>query len=179
MGIFQDAHATVILADYISIDAAGKINALGAGFTVSGVQPTGLTPPQHAAAIIDVPAKYGGQECAVSLELRNETSGSAVQLPGPSGQPEALRVSQVVKAERANIPGVYLPESMFCRVQVVIGFPNGLPLAPGNLYAWRLAIDGQTRNGWHARFYVPGPPPPPVFGGPAGPADIPMPPPVS
>jgi len=173
VSIHQDAHVVVFIADYIGVDAASKINAIGAGFAISGLQPTGMVAPQHIAVLVDVPSRYAGSEFAVSVELRNETIGGVVQLLGASGAPEALRVQQMAKAEPPVIPGVYLPELMFCRVQMMLAFPNGLPLAPG-LYAWRVELDGQTSPGWHASFYVPGPPPQPVFGGPAGPSDIPM-----
>jgi hypothetical protein len=173
VGIFDEAHAFLLLADYIGVDAAGKLNALGAGFAVSGIQPNGLTAPMYLAAVIEIPSKFAGQELSASLELRDEETGSAVQLTGPSGQLEALRIQQVVKVERPALPGVYIPERMFCRVQLNVGFQTGLPLAPGHFYEWRLEIDGQHRKGWHVSFFVLGPPPGPVFGGKTGPADLP------
>lgn len=178
MPIFEDAHAFVLIADYIGVDAAGKINTIGAGFAISGVQPTGLLAPQYVGAVIDVPGRYVGQECALSLELFDDTAGSTVQVPAESGL-EAMRVQQVVRVDRPNLPGVSIPDSMFSRLQVTLGFPTGLPLAPGRQYSWRLQIDGHHSPDWYASFYVPGPPPSPVFGGPAGPADIPNLPPVT
>ena len=173
MGIFDEAHASLLLADYIGVDAAGKLNALGAGFAMSGIQPNGLTAPMYLAAVIVIPSKYAGQELSACLELRDEETGSAVQLTGPSGQQEALRIQQVVKVDRPALPGLYIPERMPCRVQLNIGFQTGLPLAPGRFYEWRLEIDGQHKKDWHVSFYVLGPAPGPVFGGPAGPADLP------
>lgn len=180
MSIFQDAHVVVFLADYVGIDTSSKINALGAGFTLSGWQ-NGVAAPQHVAVMVDVPGKYVGQEFALTLELRDETADRAVQVPGQSGQLEALRMQQVARVEPpVAAPGIYLPQAMFSRTQVVLGFPTGISLAPSNFYAWRVEIDGQTRKDWRAPFYVPGPPPGPVFGGPTGPSDIPgMPPPGS
>jgi hypothetical protein len=173
VGFFEDAHVTVLLADYIGVDAGGKVNAIGAGFTITGIQPHGLTAPQHVVVLIDVPGKYAGREFAFSLELRDEDSGSVVQVAAPSGQPDTMRIQQILKGERSQAPDVYLPESMFLRIQVAMAFVNGLPLAPGRFYSWRAQVDGQHRRDWSARFHVLGPPPPPVFGGPAGPADIP------
>jgi hypothetical protein len=173
VALAQDAQVSVLLADYIGLDAAGKINALGAGFTVTGVA-NGLTPPQHVAALIDVPSSYAGQDFALSVQLRDETVGRLVQVPGQSGLLEALRMQQVARAERPNAgPGVHLPQTMFARVQVALAFPMGLPLVVGNYYAWQVEIDGQSQPHWQARFYVAGPPPGPVFGGPSGPASIP------
>lgn len=177
MGLFEDSHAFVLIADYIAVDAAGKINALGVGFAIAPTAPgTGLLAPQSVAAVIDVPREYVGQDFSLSLELHDEDAGTIVQIPGQSGQLEALRVQQVLRAERPSVPGLYLPESMFSRVQVTLGFPTGLPLAPSRMYSWRMQIEGQHRPNWRASFYVPGPPPQPVFGGPVGPASLPSPP---
>ena len=173
MGLAEDSHAQVLIADYIGTDAAGKINALGAGFVITGLQATGLTPPQYVVALIDVASEHAGREFPLLLELRDIEANVPVQVPGPTGGTEALRIQQLVKAERPQVPGIYLPENLFSRVQVSLGFPNGLPLAPGRLYEWRLEVNGTSQPGWRARFYVAGPPPAPVFGGPIGPADIP------
>jgi hypothetical protein len=174
MGLIDDVHAFVLIADYIAVDPTGKINALGAGFAVAGAAPgTGLLAPQYVAAVIDVPSKYVGQEFSVSLELHDDDAGQTVQVRGQSGQLEGMRVQQLIRANPPNLPGVYLPESIFSRVQVTLGFPTGLPLTPSRMYSWRMQIDGQHRKNWRASFYVPGPAPQPVFGGPSGPADIP------
>jgi hypothetical protein len=173
MELFDEAHAFLLLADYIGVDAAGKLNALGASFAMTGIQPNGLTVPMYLAAVIEIPSKYAGQEFSACLELRDGETGSAVQITGPSGQLEALRIQQVAKVERPSIPGVYIPERMFSRVQLNVGFQAGLPLTPGRFYEWRLEIDGQHQKSWYVSFYVVGPPPGPVFGGQTGPADLP------
>jgi hypothetical protein len=173
MAIYDDAHLVLILADYIGIDAAGKINALGAGFAMAGFQANGLTAPQHLAALIDVPGKYHGSQFAFSLELRDEDTGQPVQVPDPTGVLGALRVQNVITVTRSGRPDLYVPETMFARSQVSLGFPDGLPVQPGKMYGWHAQIDGKSRDHWVARFYVPGPPPPPVVGGPSGPASIP------
>ncbi len=173
MSIHQDARAIVFVADYVGVDSAGKISAIGAAFAIGGVTPTGFVAPQHVAAVIDVPSKYVGQELALSLELRDVLAGQAVQVPGPTGQLEALRLQQIMRVQALTAEGVYVPQEMFCRLQLAVAFVNGIPLTPGRFYAWRLEIDGNHQPGWEAHFYVPGPPPPPVFGGPAGRADLP------
>lgn len=71
-------------------------------------------------------------------------------------------------------PGLYLPpDQVMSRVQMPIGFMDGLPLQQGQAYAWRVQIDTHSRPGGKAMFYVPGPRRRPVFGGPHGPATIP------
>jgi len=175
VAIYDDASVTVFVADHIAIDAAQKITALGAGFLLTGLDPqTGLSAPQHVAVLIDVPAKYVGQQFALSLELRDETVGQLVQVPmPPTGQLDALRVQQIVPVNPPQVVGAVLPDGTPIRSQVMLGFPTGLPLIASHRYVWRVEIDGQHCPGWKAVFSVLGPPPGPVFGGLAGPAAIP------
>ncbi len=179
MSISQDAHVHVLVADHIALDAVGKITALGAYFSLAGVDPgTGFSAPQHVIVVIDVPSRYIGQDFAVSMELFDVTDGNAFLVPGPEGgPPEAMRVQQVMRAAapHSQNPNMYLPQDMPSRVQATLGFPAGLPLRAGHHYQWRVEIDGQHHKGWKASFYVPGPPPGPVFGGPIGPADVNLP----
>lgn len=173
--IFEDAHVSVFVGDYIAVDAGGKLNAIGLGFTAVGIQQTGLSSPMCVATIIDLPRKHAGSEFSLSIELRDTDADEAVKVPGPSGQLEALRVQQVARVDPAQspVPGVYLPPDMPSRVQAILAFAAGLPLRPGGNYAFRIEIEGSHRKHWIAPFHVLGPPPGPVFGGPVGPADIP------
>lgn len=171
MGLIEDAHVTVMVGDYVGVDAANKLNVIGGGFLIAGLQGTGLIAPQHIAVAVTAPGRYTGTEFDLTIELRNSDTNSAVQLPGPTGQLEALRISQIVKFPRTELPGVHIPEHVPTQVQFVMAFPAGLPLAPEHTYEWRVEVNGQRRKGWVAQFYVPGPPPPPVFGGPSNPTD--------
>jgi hypothetical protein len=173
VGIFEDAHVTAFVADYLAADASNRITAVGLGFTITGVQPTGFSAPQYLGVIIRVPSKYTGQQFSLSVHLRDEDADTAVTVPGASGQSETLQVAQVVTVAAAVVPGLYLPPSVACTMQMVMGFPTGLPLTVGKNYAWHVQIDGQSRRHWIAGFHVPGAPPAPVFGGPVGPTDIP------
>lgn len=165
--------ALVLIADYIAVDPVGKINAVGAGITFIPMQPSGSISPIYVAAVIDMPAKSAGDQAAVTIELRDESSDSLVTVPDPQGQPGALRVQQLLPVQKLQVPGVALPPELACRVQTVLGFPGGIALTPGRRYAWKLEIDGTRLKGWSAHFYVPAPPTPPVVGGPFGAADIP------
>jgi hypothetical protein len=171
--IQDDARIIVLVADHVGIDGGGKANILGAGVMVVGVSPQGLTAPMHVLVIIDAPGKYAGHEFALSVELRDETTGEAFKVVGPSGAPEPLRVQQVVTIQRPTAPNLYLPPSVGARVQTNLAFPNGLPLGPGHDYLWQVEMDGQHRKSWRAGFHVLGPPPPAVLGGQTGPARIP------
>jgi hypothetical protein len=173
MTLFDDVSAMVAIADYVAVDAGGKVSAIGLGFTVSGIQPTGLSAPQYVLAFVDAPAKYAGDETSLTLELRNLTDDEVVKAPGPSGQLDAVRISNPARFERPVIPGIHLGADMPVRLQMTLGFPNGLPVVPGKTYAWKLQVDGRSRQSWRAFFHVPAAPPGPIIGGPAGPADIP------
>lgn len=172
MALADEAQVTLLLADYIGIDAGGKINAIGAGVQILGWQ-DGKTAPHHLAVWINVPSKRVGAKFTLSIELRNMDANEVVSVPGPLGQPEAMRVQQLATVERPTIPGMHLPDSISSRIQVALNFVTGLPLSAGHNYRWRLEIDGQHRKGWVTDFYVPEGPALPVFGGPAGSPTIP------
>ena len=174
MSIFTDCRVAILIADYAAADSSGKLNVLGAGFTVTAVAPnSGLTAPHYIAIMIDVPPKYIGQDFPLSIELRDDATGQTVTVAGATGTPEALRVQQLVKAGPVHVPGAYLPDTLWSRVQLVMGFPNGLPCKPGGFYHWRVEVEAQSRPGWEAHFHVAGPPPPMVFGGPAAASEPP------
>jgi hypothetical protein len=169
----DDARVTVLLADYISVDAAGKLTAVGAAFLLTPLQQDGTTPPLHLAVLVDVPSSHLGQDFAMSLSLRDADSGEPVLVPGPSGAPEPLQIAQVMRAQAPTVPGLHLPTTLPGRVQMVLGFLQGLPLEAGRTYRFGVELDGHSRDEWSAVFHVPGSPPPPVFGGPLSPTSIP------
>jgi hypothetical protein len=172
---FDDALVQVLLADYIGIDAGGKFNLIGQGFQYTAIQPSGVSNPMFILAIVDVPSRYVGTQVSVSLELIDLTENGSFKLPAATGRPEALRAEQMFDINPPVIaaPGFQAPRNMSARAQMVMGFPNGLPLSPGKDYEWRVLVDGQRRKGWVARFHVLAPVPPMVFGGQGGPSEIP------
>lgn len=173
--LWEDSQVTLLLGDFAQAEPSGKLHIIGGGISIIGFDPAlNTTAPLHVVAIVDVEPRHAGEAFSLSLELRNVDLDQAVSVPaGPLGQPQALRLSQVVTVQRPAMVGVHLPDSLACRTQMTMGFPTGLPLAPGYRYAWRLTIDGNRRKHWRTEFYVPQLAAPPVFGGPAGPADIP------
>src|SRR4051812_46935927 len=101
--IAEDAHAILLLADYASIDAGAKVNVIGAGFTLAGWQ-AGQTAPMHVVMMIDINGRHAGEQFTFTLELRDRDTSELVALPGPTGAAEALRISQVLTAERPALP---------------------------------------------------------------------------
>jgi hypothetical protein len=161
--ISENARVKVLLADFANQDAAGKVNLLGANWLVTAIQPTGMTPPQTLVVLVDVPSRFHGEDFAVSVTLLDE-AGQPVNVPGPTGEMQRLRVQQLLRAERPVIPGANVPPKVSGRVQVILSFNAGIPLAPGRQYRWRVEIDGNTNPQWEANFYVVGLPPEPVIG---------------
>ncbi len=170
--IAEVIRVNIFLADYALADQSGKVNVLGAHWLLTGLGAQGATPQQALVVLFEVPASHTGEQFALSMTLSNG-AGQPVQVAGPTGEQQPLRAQQLVQAQRPQIPGVALPSNLPGQGSVVMALLAGLPLAPGQLYTWRVEVDGNTHPQWEASFYVVGPPPPPVFGGPAGPADIP------
>lgn len=174
MSLVEEARVVVLVADYIAADASNKLNFIGAGFQLAGHDAqTGVIAPQHVAVIVDLPAKHHDTDVSLGVELRNRDTDQVVHVPGPM-ESQTMRIQQVVRPMRPSMPGVWLPDTLPCRVQYLLQFPGGLPLPAGHGYYWRVELDGNHRKDWKSEFYVPGPPPGPVFGGPAGgAADVP------
>ena len=174
MSLHDDARVTVLLADYLAVDAGGKLTAVGAAFTLTGLQPDGQTAPQHVAVLVDVPGSQVGQDFALGIVLRDDASGQPVLLPGPDGQSQPLQIAQVVRAAPHSVPGLRVPSSVSGRVQLVLGFPQGLPLPAGRTYRWVVELDGLSKPEWSAWFHVPEAERGPVFGGPVSPTSLPQ-----
>lgn len=171
----ERSRVSVLLADYAAADAVGKVNVLGVGWSITALNPqSGTTTPQTVVVMVDSPPDLYGEDFALSLTLRN-SDGHPVEVPGPTGAPQAMRVGQNVHIdEPAFPPGTNVPRhTMWAHTQVLLNLGNGIPLPPGHLYTWSVDIDGTHRTDWEVSFFVVAPPSLPVFGGPAGPSDIP------
>jgi hypothetical protein len=177
VSLAQELRVTLVLADYANTDASGKVNLIGGGWQITNIMPNGMTGPQYLLTLIDVPARHLGEEFATGWSLFDEKTGSVVRMPaappgqvvppGPSGlgaPTQALRVQQLVKAEKPSIPNLHLPPDFQGRIQTILAFPEGLPLSPNGQFSWRLEVDGTHLKHWRVTFITAGPPPPPVIG---------------
>jgi hypothetical protein len=152
-GASDSAHVRIVIADYAVADAAGKITMVGAGVSIAGFNPaTGHTAPLAVVAIVDFDPEFIGESPAVELAL--ETSeGRLVALPG---QPGPLRVGTSEKLNPALMPGVNVPNhGVRPKSTILMMFMNGLPLAAGSGYVWRVRVDQDTRPEWTEWLYVP------------------------
>lgn len=163
--IADQSRVSIILADYASADAVNKVNVIGAGWQIAGIDPqTGLTAAQSLIVMIDLPPRFYSEDFALAIVLLDQ-SDQPVMLSGPTGQPQAMRISQLARAEEPVFAGGNVPRGVVpSHVQVIISLSAGLALAPGQLYTWQVEIDGDAKPTWRVSFFVAGPPPPPVIG---------------
>ena len=168
-GAYDTVKVTLLLADYIAVDAAGKLNVVGGAVQMVGHNPgTGLTGPFAVAALLEFPHAMVQEAPAIELVLEDEF-GLPVPMPNPPGQggpPQFVRLGNAAPlGEPAFPPGVFVPKgTVGPRAQIVLYFQNGLPLAPARSYVFRIRVDSETRDHWALTFFVPGPMPGPVLG---------------
>ena len=151
--VASSAHVHMTLAVYASIDASGKINIIGGGITVLGIDAAaGVAAPHAIVAVVTFRTEFIGESPPVELALEHD-DGSIVAIPGaigPFGEPQLLRVGAAdplkapVSMVGANVPY----DAIRPRAQFVMHFGNGLPLAPGRGYTWRIKVDHDTRDEW-------------------------------
>jgi hypothetical protein len=138
----MDAH--VLLADFAQADPAGKVNAIGLGWSVTS------TPTPHHSVVIFL--QVGWDEANIqhhlTLSLLTADGSHAVQVPSPFG-PQPLQLE--VDFEVGRAPGLARGSSIDHALAVNVG--PGLPLQPGR-YEWRLQIGSEQRDSWRAPFLV-------------------------
>jgi hypothetical protein len=152
----------VILADMGQNDPSGKLNILGAGWSVTGVQANGLSPNSALAIFIEVPWDKCNRELELVIELLSE-DGEPVMLPLPEGL-QPLRIAH--KVVITTPPGA--PNGSDGHHAELVNLVGGLPLSPGTWYRWRVSIDDEHREGWEAKFFVRRQPTAPSFGSMSG-----------
>lgn len=150
------------LADFVNVDSGGKLNVLGGNLAFIGLQPgQGATAAFAVYATLISPAETS-DPVAVEL-LLVDASGDPVMLPGPSGELQAMRVSQLVQFQSPQIVGISVPRgAVEASAQMILNFPGGLALALGQSYTWRIQVDSEIIA--KASFYIPQPPPVAVIG---------------
>lgn len=163
--IADNARVSILIGDFAATDAAGKVNVLGAGWQFAGIDAqTGMSAPHTLLVMVDIPPAHYNDSFALAAYLVDETD-TPVEVPGPAGDPQALRIQHLAKVEEPNLPGVVIRRKIVpAHIQMVVDFRGGLPLPPSHMYSWQVEIDGDARPTWRSSFYVVGPPPAPVIG---------------
>ncbi len=160
--------ATVLIADFASTDAGGKLNVVGGGIAVTTAMPMpGLPqlviPPQCVVVLITVTPEHTNERFAVTLTLEDENA-RPLTVPDPAGGPgQPLRLQQLVSAPPVTVPGVPV-NKLPGQIQVIINLGQGIPVPPGQMWTWVLEIDGNRKPEWRRSFYVLHGPTPPVLG---------------
>jgi hypothetical protein len=132
-----------MLCDHVAV-ADGKFYINGGAWTVIGPNPT----PQGIAVLLYVPWHDANRKIRLALELLNE-DGSAVEVPGPAGLPQPVRVD--AEFEIGRPPGVREGSELPVPLPVNVG---PMPLTPGARYVWQLTVNGAREEGWQAAFDV-------------------------
>lgn len=122
----------------------GKLFILGGGWSVTGPEPT----PSALAVKIDVPWTDANRQIPVEVSLLT-ADGEPVRVPDKIGNPQPVAVRLNIEVGRP--PG--LPHGTPLDATVAFGVP-ALPLDRGQRYAWRLAIDGESKPHWQVGFWV-------------------------
>jgi hypothetical protein len=174
MTIEQDARVRILMADYAMNDAVGKLNLIGGNIAFLQLPDGVSTAPLSVVVSVEVPAKYVDQSYALAVELYDVTANSVVQVPGPDGRLQAMRIQQVATVNPLQLdPSMKRPDDAYIGNHIVMGFPTGMQLPRGHTFDWRVQINTQRRQHWETRFHVLEPVAQPVFGGPAMPSSIP------
>jgi hypothetical protein len=155
--ISENAHVIVLLADFANQDPSNKINLLGAHWNITSVQPNGATSPQAVVIFIELPPRFQGKDFTLSVSLLDE-AGNPVDVPSPAGKRQPLHLQQVFRLEQPRIPEANMPPDVAARVQAILNFPIGIPLAANRQYRWHVEIDDTAKPEWEARFHVVEPP---------------------
>lgn len=172
MSVSTDAQVQILLADYASLDASNKLNVIGGEVSFVGLVDGGLSAPFTAVVSAAVPSSYVNTSYALMVELHDVTLGQVVAVPGPDGEPQAVRAQQMVTVRPLQLPpGFDVPTDALHTHTMVMTF-GGLPLPAGHSFEFRAQIDGQSRD-WYRRFHVLSSSPGVVFGGPANSPSIP------
>lgn len=139
--------------------AEGKLYILGAGWSVTGPDPT----PSAIAIILDVEWTELDYPHHWELFLVDE-DGQEIVVDTPDG-PQPIEARGDFEVGRP--PGV--PEGSPLSVPFAVSWAP-LPLQPGRRYTWRLSIDGQNKTEWQCSFSTRPPVPPAPEGVEDGPA---------
>lgn len=133
---------TMLLADHAQV-ADGKLNVIGAGWTITGPMPT----PSALALIFDVPWDRSNEQITFRLELVDQ-DGHPVMVPTPEGE-QPLFIEGAFEVGRP--PGIKRGTPLTNPIAINLG-PQ--PLQPGGRYEWRLTVNGGSDENWRLPFSV-------------------------
>lgn len=132
MSDLSSASATILIADFVNVDAAGKVNVIGGGIQFLGSDfDSGQTAPfsVFVSVTVSIPS-FDETQAAVEVVLV-DSDGQPVAVPSEDGS-NVMRFSQSVDFRHTTAPEMQQPPIGFpgCS-NVVLNFPGGLPLPTG------------------------------------------------
>jgi hypothetical protein len=131
---------TMLLADHAQA-AEGKLNIIGAGWTLIGPDPA----PFAIAILFEVPWDRANEQHGFRLELV-DSDGEPVLVATPEGEEPLLIEGQF---EVGRPPGVKRGTALPFPLALNLG-PQ--PLVPGGRYEWRLTVDQESDEDWRLAF---------------------------
>jgi hypothetical protein len=133
--------ATILLCDAAEA-VNGKLYILGGGWSVTGPRPV----PSALAIKLDVPWTEANRKIPVLIELL-DADGRPFVVEDPQGSLQPVKVGMEIEVGRPPglAPGTPLDATL------AFGIP-ALPLTPGQRYAWRLTVDGESKAHWRVAF---------------------------
>ncbi|PYG99169.1 hypothetical protein CVV67_16580 [Arthrobacter stackebrandtii] len=145
----------MLIADFVNVDAAGKVNIIGGGIQFLGSDPeTGLTAPFAVYVNVTVSIPLFDETSAAVEVVLVDTDGQPVVVPSPEG-PNIMRFNQDVDFRHTVRPEVQPPPMGFPGTSnIVLNFPGGLPLPTGSSYEWVVLLDESRLCS--TTFFVPG-----------------------
>lgn len=153
--------AQLQMADFANIDSAGKLNVVGGGVRILGLD-EGSGTTSAFTVILTVESPLSGDSPALELLLTTAT-GQLYKIPSGDGSSQAVRISQNIDFAEPGIPGIKIPKGAIpSTAQIVLNFSNGLPLRTGYSYQFRAQLDHELVASYS--FYVPAKPTLPVVG---------------
>lgn len=149
------ASGTVLLADFVNVDSAGKVNIIGGWIQFMGFDPASkLTAPFAVFVNVTVNIPSFEDTSATVEVLLVDADGHPVSITGPEGS-NTMRFSHEVDFLHVVAPHLQTPPVGFPGTSnIVLNFPSGLPLKVGASYEWLVLMD-QTRLA-STTFFVPG-----------------------
>jgi hypothetical protein len=162
----ESARVQIVLADY-GVDQQGKVTLVGAGISVFGLNPAGFTAPLTIWATVTCAPEFVGHRLEIELSLETE-DGKPVYLPStPDNQAQArqVRVATYEALAPTSLAGFDIRSDIVRpKQQILLAFQGGLKLDAGQLYRWRVTVDGDTREEWTELMHIPTAITPPSFG---------------
>lgn len=130
----------MLLADHAQA-ADGKLNIIGAGWTLTGPAPA----PFAIAILFEVPWDRANEPHAFRLELV-DSDGDPVIVDTPEGDgPLAIEGQFEVGRPPGMKRGTPLPFPLALNI-------GPQPLEPGGRYEWRLTVDEESDEDWRLPF---------------------------